>query len=103
MVQSFNKDAIFRSIQIWMNPNLLIPHRRIKNITQLSFDELKRKGIQAVVFDKDNTLTLPYVNEIYPPFQASVDSCFRVFGQEKMYKSYSLLGYIYWSRLVNCF
>ena len=40
------------------------------DITCVDFEKLRSTaGMQAVVFDKDNTLTAPYVDSIHPPFQ----------------------------------
>jgi Mitochondrial PGP phosphatase len=36
------------------------------DIRSLPFVSLKQAGITGVVFDKDNTLTAPFANTIYP-------------------------------------
>ena len=43
------------------------PHVRTHNISGIDWRKLHAGGIQHVVFDKDNTLTAPYVNEFFTP------------------------------------
>ena len=35
---------------------------------------------QGCAFDKDNTLTLPYLKQVHPKIQASLDECKHVFN-----------------------
>ena len=46
----------------------------------LDFRELRDLGFQGVVFDKDNTLTLPYKDEFVGRLKPSIDVCKGVFG-----------------------
>ena len=41
------------------------PHLQVKNINYVNFQKLHQCGIRYIVFDKDNTLTLPYHKEIH--------------------------------------
>lgn len=41
-------------------------------------------GVKYIVFDKDNTLTLPYSSEIYEPIKNSLNECIDVFGKENV-------------------
>ena len=43
----------------------------VKNISKISPIKLKEAGFKGLVFDKDNTLTAPYVNEIYDTIKES--------------------------------
>lgn len=36
--------------------------------------------VQGCAFDKDNTLTLPFLKQVHPDIQASLDECKQVFG-----------------------
>ncbi|KAF9625015.1 hypothetical protein IFM89_017064 [Coptis chinensis] len=45
-----------------------------------SVRQLEKRGFKGVVFDKDNTLTLPYSLALWPPLESSLDSCKSVFG-----------------------
>ena len=49
--------------------SLLVHHLRVKDISQISWKELKEAGFEGVVFDRDNTLTKPYSNQIHPPLK----------------------------------
>ncbi|KAJ3102674.1 hypothetical protein HDU97_000371 [Phlyctochytrium planicorne] len=51
------------------------------DIRHIDFKQLKESGLKAVVFDKDNTLTLPYKNEVYPPLKSAFEDCISVFGK----------------------
>ena len=39
-------------------------------------------GIRAIVFDKDNTLTAPYENEVHPLAKKGLESAMDVFGKD---------------------
>lgn len=39
------------------------------DLNEVSFQALKDRGFQGVIFDKDNTLTLPHHHEIAPHVQ----------------------------------
>lgn len=43
---------------------------------------LKRCGIKAVIFDKDNTLTPPYSFTMEPKIEQAVRECQRLFGYD---------------------
>ncbi|KAF1335613.1 Had phosphatase, family iiia, partial [Globisporangium splendens] len=47
---------------------------------ELFVHALKDRGFQGVVFDKDNTLTVPHHNEIAAHLQKPLDECKQVFG-----------------------
>lgn len=60
--------------------HLVVPHIAVPDIRYIDWVELKRKGFQGVVFDKDNTLTVPYSFTISKPLRFSVEECKSVFG-----------------------
>jgi len=67
MPQSINLDAIMYFPWVrFVRKSLAIPHFSVKNISKISPEKLKEQGFKGLIFDKDNTLTAPYVNEIYP-------------------------------------
>ncbi|CAG8775885.1 21111_t:CDS:2 [Cetraspora pellucida] len=84
MVQSLNFNAIFGIFSVFKKPQLAVPHIIIDDIRDIKFDLLKRKGIKALAFDKDNTLTTPYASEIYPPFKNAWQECKKQFGSENI-------------------
>ena len=55
----FNFAIIKHIPKLLKNPHLLIPDAEYKNIQQIPFKTLHRRGFQAIIFDKDNTLSLP--------------------------------------------
>jgi phosphatidylglycerophosphatase GEP4 len=65
-MQILNWVAIGSIWRVVANPALAIPHLRVADLREVRFDLLKRSGISAVVFDKDNTLTAPFADEIFP-------------------------------------
>lgn len=56
------------------------PHLSVKDITYINYKGLKNYGINYIIFDKDNTLTLPYERELYDPIRPSLNECIEVFG-----------------------
>ncbi|KAF9607301.1 hypothetical protein IFM89_033846 [Coptis chinensis] len=60
--------------------HLVVPHIFVKDIRWIDWVELEKRGFKGVVFDKDNTLTLPYSLALWPPLESSLDSCKSVFG-----------------------
>ncbi|KAK4688839.1 phosphatidylglycerophosphatase GEP4, partial [Tremellales sp. Uapishka_1] len=52
-----------------VRPKQLRPDLRVPTLGNVDFPGLKKQGFNAVVIDKDNCLTLPSSDDIYPPFQ----------------------------------
>ncbi|KAJ3258272.1 hypothetical protein HK103_003753 [Boothiomyces macroporosus] len=73
--QSLNIDGILGFCKTLLSPSLFVPRLQTNNLTTLNFQKLKALGIRAIVFDKDNTVTRPYENHVYPPFQKAWDEC----------------------------
>lgn len=46
----------------------------------MPFRELRNRGFRGIVFDKDNTLTLPYARAIHAPLLSAIDEARRTFG-----------------------
>lgn len=85
MVQSVNTKALVTLASIVRRPGLLVPHVTVTNISQLNYTALKDDaGIRAIVFDKDNTLTAPYANELHAAARDGLQSCLDVFGRENV-------------------
>jgi len=67
MALSLNFEAIkYFFTARFIDPSLMIPHFLVNNINLISPEKLKEYGFKGVVFDKDNTLTEPLVNEVHP-------------------------------------
>mmetsp|Transcript_49367 Transcript_49367/g.91905 ORF Transcript_49367/g.91905 Transcript_49367/m.91905 type:complete len:259 (+) Transcript_49367:266-1042(+) len=60
-------------------PFLAVPHIQVRDISEVNWRALRDAGFQGCVFDKDNTLTLPYALEVHDPLRASLDDCRDVF------------------------
>ncbi|WVQ85471.1 hypothetical protein IAT38_007636 [Cryptococcus sp. DSM 104549] len=54
-----------------IRPSILRPHLRVPSIANVDFSALKKEGYNAVVIDKDNCLTIPNKDDVYPPFQTA--------------------------------
>ena len=65
-------------------PVLFKPHYKVKTIADINFEKLKRNGINYIVFDKDNTLTLPYSKEFYPEVVDSITQWKEVYGYDNI-------------------
>jgi len=90
MSQSFNSDAFKSTLKIiFQDHSPAIPHFAIQDIRELSPSKLKEQGIQGVIFDKDNTITAPYINEIYEPLRDVVQQFKDTFGDQMMILSNS--------------
>lgn len=82
MVQSLNPSAIWTlSTAVLRRPSLMIPDFQVATIAEVDWPALRdhHPVHQALVFDKDNTLTVPYANEIHGPLQASVQQAMEAF------------------------
>jgi phosphatidylglycerophosphatase GEP4 len=85
MVQSLNTKALLTLASVVRRPALLVPHVSVRNVSELNYTALLADaGILAVIFDKDHTLTLPYVNRLHPAAAAGLHCCLRVFGHDKV-------------------
>jgi len=85
MVQSLNAKALVTLAYVLRNPRCLVPHVSVANVSELDYKAMKEyAGIRAVVFDKDNTLTAPYVNTIHPSASKGLEIAKEVFGHENV-------------------
>lgn len=79
--QRINLEGITCSVKMLVKDNhLAIPHVSVPDISYIDWDELKSRGFQGVVFDKDNTLTIPYSSNIWGPLGPSFERCKSLFG-----------------------
>jgi len=83
MVQSFNGKAILTLASILRRPSLIVPHVQVSDISELNYNVLK-KYVDAVVFDKDNTLTAPYENIVHKDAMKGLQSALEVFGSDRV-------------------
>lgn len=81
--QRFNFGAIARSARVLTkDKHLALPHVSVPDIRYIDWPELHRRGFKGVVFDKDNTLTVPYSLTLWGPLGSSLEQCKSVFGPD---------------------
>jgi hypothetical protein len=61
------------------NASLAVPQLQVHDISCVDWAALRSAGFTGVVFDKDNTLTVPYCNAVHPPLGESLAQCLAVF------------------------
>lgn len=61
------------------HPELSMPHVSVPDIRWVDWRALRAAGFKGCVFDKDNTLTEPYVLGIHEPLAASMRHCMETF------------------------
>lgn len=80
--QRINLEGIASSIGIISkDKHILIPHISVPDIRYIDWGELKKRGFKGVVFDKDNTITVPYSLTLWEPLQSSMEQCKSMFGK----------------------
>eukprot|EP00966_Prymnesium_polylepis_P142984 3300502-Prymnesium_polylepis.1 len=85
MVQSFNWPAIVTTVRVVLRqPSLALPHLKVRDIRDIDFDGLRAAGCTGVVFDKDNTLTLPYADDVDPRLASALRDCRTAFGSDRV-------------------
>ncbi|KDO26195.1 HAD superfamily phosphatase [Saprolegnia parasitica CBS 223.65] len=85
MVKGLNLTGVTQFVSaVLKSPKLLVPHLSVKDINDIPFAKLHALGFKGVVFDKDNTLTVPYKREIVPRVQDAVNDCQSVFGYDRV-------------------
>jgi phosphatidylglycerophosphatase GEP4 len=85
MVQSINTKAIIALAAVFRRPGLIVPHVSVATCSDINYDALAQyAGIQAIIFDKDHTLTLPYSQQLHPLCQFGVEAAHRVFGKHRV-------------------
>eukprot|EP01041_Mallomonas_annulata_P012728 gene12728-26812_t len=77
--QTINKQAFFAISKSLGRPSLCIPRLQISSLDQLNLSLLKECGIRGIIFDKDNTLTITYMDELHPSVVQTVQECKKQF------------------------
>lgn len=79
--QRINVEGIVSSLGVFSkDKHLAIPHVSVPDIRYIDWAELKKRGFEGVVFDKDNTITVPYSLSLWSPLASSIDQCKSLFG-----------------------
>lgn len=100
--QRFNFGAIVCAAGVaTKDRHLALPHVAVPDIRYIDWVELRKRGFQGVVFDKDNTITAPYSLALWGPLASSLEECKSVFGPNVAVFSNSAGNF--WARWVtNC-
>ncbi|KAL1560565.1 phosphatidylglycerophosphatase [Salvia divinorum] len=79
--QRINFEGIACSVGIFSkDKQLSIPHVAVPDIRYIDWAELKKRGFQGVVFDKDNTITVPYSLSLWAPLGPTIEQCKSLFS-----------------------
>ena len=86
MVQSINWPAIRVTARVIFGGRaaLALPHLEVSTIADLDFHKLRSIGCRGLVFDKDNTLTEPYADEVAPALTDALSQARDAFGDERV-------------------
>ncbi|GBG25394.1 Phosphatidylglycerophosphatase GEP4, mitochondrial [Hondaea fermentalgiana] len=87
MVQSWNWPAVRMAlVRIPLEPSLLRPNLVARTLAEIDWTALRKNNPQLthVVFDKDNTLTAPYVETLHERVEESTRRCIDLFGAERV-------------------
>ncbi|CAA2954058.1 hydrolase (HAD superfamily) [Olea europaea subsp. europaea] len=81
--QRINLEGVASSVGLLSkDKHLAIPHVSVPDIRYVDWGELKKRGFKGVVFDKDNTITLPYSLSLWEPLGSSIEKCKSLFGND---------------------
>jgi len=85
MVQSINTKALLTLASVVRRPSLLVPQLSVPTVSDINYQALREHaGVEAVVFDKDHTLTAPYVNTLHRLAEPGLQQCLEIFGRDKV-------------------
>mmetsp|Transcript_28936 Transcript_28936/g.53175 ORF Transcript_28936/g.53175 Transcript_28936/m.53175 type:complete len:289 (-) Transcript_28936:211-1077(-) len=81
LLQNFNGAGLqmFCS-SIFSDPCIAIPHLTARHIGHVDWEALHAAGFKGCVFDKDNTLTLPFAMAVQEDAALGLQSCQKAFG-----------------------
>lgn len=71
--QMINIPAILQLPKLLYSPSYCIPYLQLKSLNDINLNSLHHQNIKYIVFDKDNTLTLPYKNDIHYSIQKTIE------------------------------
>ena len=59
-----------------------MPHVAVRNVDELNYDALRAAGVASIIFDKDNTLTAPYVDTAHIDVADAITRAKDAFGAD---------------------
>lgn len=79
--QMFNSAGIVFTLNVvCREPRVALPHVAVPDISWIDWQALKKSGFQGVILDKDNTITAPYVQTVWPSLASSLEDCKKAFN-----------------------
>lgn len=79
--QRFNMAGIAFTLKVMLKePQAALPHITVPDISWIDWKALRETGFQGVLFDKDNTLTAPYVQTLWPSLASTLEECKAAFN-----------------------
>lgn len=78
--QAVNLPALRQLANVMRRPQLLVPHLSLDALSDLDLAQLRGRGVRVIVFDKDNTLTLTYVDELHASSRETIAGAISIFG-----------------------
>mmetsp|Transcript_690 Transcript_690/g.724 ORF Transcript_690/g.724 Transcript_690/m.724 type:complete len:166 (+) Transcript_690:104-601(+) len=83
--QWYNAAAVSMVTKVFWNPSLIVPSTTVRTIADIDWRELQLNSkTQYILFDKDNTLTAPYVDTLHPKVVASFKECLKVYQKNNV-------------------
>ena len=71
--------------KILKNPNIIRPHVKTKDISELNFKKMKDMGMEKIIFDKGYTLTKPAdINFLTKDIENAFTEAVEIFGKENI-------------------
>mgnify|MGYP001580705089 FL=1 len=67
-----------------LNPSYWIPDYRVKSFSDLPPEELSSRGIEAVVFDVDQTLCAHHASSLHPSIKEALEAYVGVFSASRI-------------------
>ena len=79
--QSLNVPALLELGNLFVNPSIAIPKMRVNSVQDLDIAMLKKMGIRCIAFDKDNTISTTYVDDLHPSLKQKMREIKEAFPQ----------------------
>ena len=71
--------------KILKNPNIIRPHVKTKDISELNFKKMKDMGMEKIIFDKDDTITPKFGNDFLSlPVKRAFLKAIEIFGKDNI-------------------
>lgn len=78
--QAFNASAALSFLKIFAQPSLCVPSLTCKSLEQVPWNVLRRNGVKYIVFDKDNTLSLCYDDNLHESVKPALSVARKLFS-----------------------